>query len=68
VERFADRVEDEQTRNRLFNALGRHKPFRRFKDILDNLGIRDEWFAFEYQCGKEQMEEWLEDLQNECKD
>jgi hypothetical protein len=65
MERFADGVEDEQTRNRLLNALGRHKPFRRFKDILEDLGIRDEWFAFEYQYGKEQMEEWLEDLQNE---
>jgi hypothetical protein len=65
MERFTDSVEDEQNRNNLFYALKGHKPFRRFKDTLDEIGLRDEWFAFEYQYGKEQIEEWLEGLSNE---
>jgi hypothetical protein len=62
MERFAESIGNE----RLFGALQKRKPFRRFKDTLDEIGLRDEWFAFEYQYGKEQIEEWLEGLSNEC--
>jgi hypothetical protein len=65
MERFTESVEDEQNRNKLFYALRGHKPFRRFKDTLDEIGLRDEWFAFEYQYGKVQIEEWLEGISNE---
>jgi hypothetical protein len=65
MEQFVDSVDDDRKRNMLFQALRKSKPFRRFKDTLLELGIRDEWFALEYQYGKEQIEEWLEGLQNE---
>ncbi|WML46065.1 UPF0158 family protein [Neobacillus sp. PS3-40] len=48
MEQFADSVDDDRKSNMLFQALRKSKPFRRFKDTLLELGIRDEWFALEY--------------------
>lgn len=60
--RFAERVADERASNKLFDALDRPKPFRRFKDTLFEVGLRDEWFEFEFQYGKKEIEEWLKEL------
>lgn len=59
---FAESVSDERASNKLFDALDRPKPFRRFKDMLFEVGLRDEWFEFEYQYGKKEIEEWLKEL------
>ena len=60
--RFAESVADERASNKLFDALDRPKPFRRFKDTLFEVGLRDEWFEFEFQYGKKEIEEWLKEL------
>jgi hypothetical protein len=54
---FAESVADERVSNKLFDALDRPKPFRRFKDMLFEVGLRDEWFEFEFQYGKKEIEE-----------
>jgi hypothetical protein len=62
MERFAVSVSDKGASNKLFAALDRPKPFRRFKDTLFEVGLRDEWFDVEYQYGKKEIEAWLKEL------
>lgn len=45
---------------RLLDALNERKPFRSFKDKVNQLGIEDQWYAFEYEAAKSRMVEWLE--------
>lgn len=58
MEKFAASIEDERNSDKLFVALNSPKPFRRFKDTLFNLDLRDHWYEFEHQYGKQIMEEW----------
>ncbi|XJZ26935.1 UPF0158 family protein [Bacillota bacterium Lsc_1132] len=48
MENFAASVEDKRKSDKLFDALDKPKPFRRFKDTLFNLDLRDQWFDFEH--------------------
>jgi hypothetical protein len=44
---FADQVSDDNFRSRLLDALGKNKPFREFRFIIDNSGdYRQQWFDF----------------------
>ncbi|WP_391205418.1 UPF0158 family protein [Psychrobacillus sp. L4] len=45
---------------RLLDILNGRKPFRFFKEKVNELGIEEQWHAFEYECAKSRMEEWLE--------
>ncbi len=44
---FAENVDNEVLRNTLVGALNRPKPFRNFKQHIDNSGAyREQWFTF----------------------
>lgn len=45
---------------RLMEELNGRKPFRSFKDKVNQLGIEDQWYAFEREVAKSRMLEWLE--------
>jgi Uncharacterised protein family (UPF0158) len=45
----ATEVRDEKLSAMLINALSNRKPFRHFKDIIDNSDYREAWFAFRLQ-------------------
>jgi hypothetical protein len=62
---FAGNVKDEALRNKLFQSLNRPKPFRHFKEIIDNSGdFRDEWFAFRDSKYIELVKEQLDRYNN----
>lgn len=61
MEKFAASVEDESKSEKLFDSLDRPKPFRRFKDTLFDLDLREQWYEFEHQYAKIQMEEWMKE-------
>lgn len=54
MERFVDKVNDNNLRNRLVYALNNKKPFAHFKNIVESSSYRNEWFAF-----KQKQLEWL---------
>ncbi|MDW0113588.1 UPF0158 family protein [Sporosarcina saromensis] len=43
----------------LFTALDGRKPFRRFKDAINNVGIDQQWYDFEQLYATEKMQDWL---------
>lgn len=56
MERFIEQVASDAFRNRLLYAIGQPKPFRRFKQVIDESGeYRQEWFTFR----QSQTVEWL---------
>ncbi|MBK9249605.1 MAG: hypothetical protein IPM69_16180 [Ignavibacteria bacterium] len=59
MEEFAEELTDnKRLQNRLLDALGQRKPFRGFKDIIDDSGdYREMWFAFKNQ----KLEDWVRD-------
>lgn len=47
---FAETVDNNELRNRLYNALNKPKPFRNFKWEIDDAGeYRQKWFDFKLQ-------------------
>lgn len=46
MENFISTVEDVSLRQELQESLRRSKPFRNFKNIIDNSEIREKWFEF----------------------
>ena len=58
---FADSIENEEIRNKLYKALKGKGAFSRFKKEITYLGIREKWFAFRDKCLKEKVKQWLED-------
>ncbi len=59
--RFAEKQEP-TTAEKLIDVLNRRKPFRNFKDKIIELGIDDEWYAFEQNDAKEAIIDWLNEL------
>ena len=59
MERFALSRPDEQLQ-RLRDALSMRRPFRRFKDTVDRLGIAEEWYAWRDEALLRHAEESLE--------
>ena len=52
MKEFAEQLIPNQSKiaDQLFNALNSNKPFRHFKDALENYpDVRDQWFAFKDQ-------------------
>jgi Uncharacterised protein family (UPF0158) len=45
----ATEVKDKKLSAILINVLSNRKPFRHFKDIIDNSDYRQEWFSFRLQ-------------------
>jgi len=61
MESFAENeVADKPLRARLITALANRKPFRHFKDVIDNSSYRQAWFAFKDQWYIEHVKEELE--------
>jgi hypothetical protein len=59
---FADSVADSRLRRSLQAALGRSRPFHRFKDALaDDPREREGWFACQAERLREAMRRWLAD-------
>ncbi|MBC8452454.1 MAG: hypothetical protein H8D65_01195 [Spirochaetes bacterium] len=58
---FADCVDDFKLKERLFNTLNRPKPFRSFKDLIDNSGkYREQWFAYKHMRYVQMVREQIE--------
>lgn len=58
---FADSIENEEIRNKLYKALNGKGAFSRFKNEITYLGIREKWFAFRDERLKEKVKQWLKD-------
>ena len=58
---FADSIENEEIKNKLYKALNGKGAFRRFKNEITYLGIREKWL-------KEKVKQWLEDNKIEYRD
>lgn len=46
MERFVDTIDSQAFHNRLLYALDQPKPFRRFKQLIDESEYRQQWFSF----------------------
>ena len=67
MEEFAASVRDSELRRRLDHALGGQRPFRRFKDVLEEFPTdREAWFAFEAERLRAAAREWLDDNEIEA--
>ncbi|WP_058307342.1 UPF0158 family protein [Gracilibacillus massiliensis] len=53
MERFCFSLEDDAIQSALLNAIQGRGAFRRFKDQIITLGVRDEWFEFRDDCYKQ---------------
>ena len=50
MEQFTNQLSHGYLKDKLSEALNRRKPFRNFKNIIDNAGeYREKWFEFSYQ-------------------
>lgn len=61
---FAFSLDDEELSDRLWNVIQGSGAFRRFKDLVFEAGIRDEWSDFQARRIRERVLDWLrgEDL------
>jgi len=55
METFVDRVKDKRLQNSLINELNRPKPFRNFRNRVDDSDYREAWFKFKDQF----YEDWV---------
>jgi Uncharacterised protein family (UPF0158) len=60
MERFAAEQNDERTSERLLDAINGKGAFRRFKDMIFKLDLRDQWFAYRNSAAEAVAREWLE--------
>ena len=61
MERFCHEYPNPQISARLSAAIKGKGAFRRFNDMIEDLGIRNEWNRFEHQSLEDLAIEWLED-------
>ena len=62
MENFAELQEDEKLAKRLFAILNKPKPFRRFKDAVnENEELSAAWYAFQKSQHQHYAERWCED-------
>ena len=59
---FSDRCGERQ-RTRLMHALSKRHPFRVFKNVVSDLGLLDEWYAFKNSAYREIAQSRLEDCE-----
>jgi hypothetical protein len=60
MERFCYSCTDEKLRYRLINCIHGSGAFRRFKSIIHECGIVDDWYRFRQSALEEIAIEWLE--------
>ena len=58
MERFSLSLDHEEHRRRLLNVLKGRKPFRRFKDTINDLGIAGSYFDFRLEAFREIVRRW----------
>ena len=63
MERFCYSLPDDNKRAILLNAIRGRGAFRRFKDKIITLGIREDWFAFRDDCYKQIAIDFCEQVQ-----
>jgi len=49
MERFTDKISEDYFKNSLEKILQKKKPFRNFKDVVENSDYREAWFEFKQQ-------------------
>ena len=60
MEAFANQVSNQRLQNRLFDALNKRKPFRHFREIVDDHEpTRQAWFKFNTAKFEEYVERCL---------
>jgi hypothetical protein len=58
---FVETLPESRVQRELAWALGRKRPFRRFKDVLLNHpSVREDWFRFHQQAFIKVIKDWLE--------
>jgi Uncharacterised protein family (UPF0158) len=60
MENFSYSLDEGHTKERLISAIQGRGAFRRFKDQVDQLGKREQWFAFRKECYREKAVRWCE--------
>lgn len=61
MEDFIGSLTNSEIQNKLYRAIQGKGAFRRFKDEICYLGIREEWFAFQHDAYVEIAKEWCRD-------
>ncbi len=65
MEEFVETLDNSEIKNKLELGLSLSKPFRNFKDILENyLEYREKWFSFKESKYIEFVKEQLDDYNN----
>jgi hypothetical protein len=60
MERFCEQYPNQRISEKLSAAIKGKGAFRRFKDLISDLGIQDEWNRFEHRSFESLAIEWLE--------
>ena len=60
MERFCHQYPNERISEQLSQAIRGKGAFRRFKDLVFDLGIQDKWNQFEHEAYEEMAIDWLE--------
>ena len=50
--------QSEENANRLFRAIQGRGAFRRFKDLIDELGLSEAWYEFRENCYRDRAVRW----------
>jgi len=61
MERFCQTYPNQRVSERLSDAIRAKGAYRRFKDLVFDLGIQDKWNRFEHFAYEQIAIEWLED-------
>jgi virginiamycin A acetyltransferase len=61
MEDFIETISDKRLADRLAHAISKSKPFRHFKDIVDDSSYRDKWFRFRDERGIDWIEQQISD-------
>ncbi|KGP91148.1 hypothetical protein N780_17620 [Pontibacillus chungwhensis BH030062] len=61
MESFAHSLEDEEKGNKLLRAIRGRGAFRRFKDMVGDLGLEEDWYAYKEAQFLKVAKRWCED-------
>ncbi len=62
MEDFVNEVKGEKVADKLIRALRQNKPFRRFKDALEDVDLLDRWFQFKNRKLRKEVADFLESI------
>lgn len=64
MENFADSLQDEVMKRRIYDALSYRGPFQNFKRLIDDSDFRQDWFDFKTKAYIEHVKDQLEGFQS----